>query len=109
VSRRQAEDGIISKKYPLQELIGGDYLQRTRQNVIDSDRTLIIYFSYLLVDADEIATERAAKRLYNFSKNLGQAPTLNIAGPRESMHKDAYCYTRKVMSLFFKMIEANDD
>lgn len=44
-----------------------------------------------------------------FSKNLGQAPTLNIAGPRESMHKDAYCYTRKVISLFFKMIEANDD
>ena len=125
---RQAEDGIISKKYPLQELIAGGYLKRTRQNVIDSDGTLIIYFSglrggtedtlrfclaekkpYLLVDADEIATERAAQRLYEFSEKLGQKAILNIAGPRESMHKDAYCYSHKVMLLFFQRIEANNE
>jgi hypothetical protein len=124
---RQAEDGIISKTYPLQELIGGGYLQRTHQNVIDSNGTLIIYFSYLssgtedtlrfclvekspylLIDAEEIPIERAAQRLYEFSKILGQEVTLNIAGPRGSMHKNAYGYSYKIMSLFFQMIEAND-
>ena len=41
---RLAEDGIIPDNYPLTELPGADYCQRTRKNVIDSDGSVIIYF-----------------------------------------------------------------
>ena len=44
---RMADDGIIADKYPLQELAGAGYRQRTRQNVADSDATLIIYFDFI--------------------------------------------------------------
>jgi len=40
---RLAEDGIIHKKYPLNEMIDTTYSSRTKQNVIDSDGTLIIF------------------------------------------------------------------
>ena len=40
---RQAEDGVIDGRYPLDELPGGGYPERTRQNVIDSDGTAILY------------------------------------------------------------------
>ena len=41
---RLAEDGAISDHYPVKELPGGGYRQRTRKNVVDSDGSLIIYF-----------------------------------------------------------------
>ncbi|NIO41939.1 MAG: hypothetical protein GTO41_18270, partial [Burkholderiales bacterium] len=41
---RLAEDGPIPEIYPLQELAGGDYRDRTRKNVVDSDGSAIIYF-----------------------------------------------------------------
>jgi hypothetical protein len=44
---RLAEDGIIPDKYPVKALAKSGYLQRTEQNVIDSDGTLIIYFDNL--------------------------------------------------------------
>jgi Circularly permutated YpsA SLOG family len=40
---RMAEDGVIPERYPLVALPKGGYRQRTRQNVIDSDGTAIIY------------------------------------------------------------------
>jgi len=39
---RQAEDGVIDFRYPLTILPGAGYLERTRQNVIDSDATLLL-------------------------------------------------------------------
>ena len=39
---RLAADGIIDARYPLQEIIGGGYRKRNRQNVLDSDATLLI-------------------------------------------------------------------
>jgi hypothetical protein len=41
---RLAEDGPIPEQYPMQEVEGGDYRDRTRKNVLDSDGTAIIYF-----------------------------------------------------------------
>ncbi len=41
---REAEDGAIPDKYPLIVLPGAGYRQRTKQNVLDSDGTIIIYF-----------------------------------------------------------------
>ena len=38
---RKAEDGPIRGRYPVVELPGAGYRKRTRQNVIDSDGTLV--------------------------------------------------------------------
>ena len=70
---RLAEDGRIPPAYPVTELPGGGYPERTRKNVQDSDGTVIIYLGelsggtektllycldegkpYLLLDAREI-------------------------------------------------------
>ena len=41
---RKAEDGVIPQEYQLAERSSGDYLTRTKANVIDSDGTLIFTF-----------------------------------------------------------------
>lgn len=112
---RKAEDGEIDARYPLQELPGADYRKRTRQNVIDSDGTVIIYFSYLsggteqtvlfcireqkpyvLIDADELHTERAAQKIVSFVNEF-DISMLNIAGPRASGEPKAYDYAKLII------------
>ena len=99
---RRAEDGRIPERYPLIELPGAVYRQRTWKNVVDSDGTLIIYFAvlsggtaltlkyciderqpYVLIDATAVPPERAAERITAFLKRGGIA-RLNVAGPRAS-------------------------
>ena len=46
---RMAEDGVIPERYPLTPLLRGGYRERTRQNVVDSDGTAIIYIDSLMV------------------------------------------------------------
>lgn len=108
---RKAEDGRISDGYPLWELPGGDYLQRTHRNVADSDATLIICFGklqggtertlhfcrelgkpYLLVDGSSTTTADAAVLIRDFlvAKRVYR---LNVAGPRASGEPKAYAYT----------------
>jgi len=41
---RLAEDGVIPARYPVTELRGAGYDERTRKNVEDSDGTLIVTF-----------------------------------------------------------------
>ena len=41
---RLAEDGRIPDRYLVTELAGAGYRQRTRQNVLDSDGSLVICF-----------------------------------------------------------------
>ena len=84
---RLAENGVIPGHYPLTELLGADYQQRTRQNVLHSYGTLIVYFSVikggteqtltccneyrkpvLLVDADRITISNASDRVNCFIK-----------------------------------------
>jgi hypothetical protein len=115
---RQAEDGTIPPHYPVVELVGAGYKERTLQNVIDSDGTVIIYFEtpsggtektllfclnqkkpYLLVDATELSPERTAVRIQKFvTGNSIRIP--NIAGPRASGEPLAYDYTLKAMNCF---------
>ena len=45
---RKTEDGPLSDKYQLQEMPTASYPARTEQNVIDSDGTLIIFFTGFL-------------------------------------------------------------
>lgn len=95
---RLAEDGTIPSRYELVENDSKDYTVRTRQNVIDSDATLILYEQRLR--GGTLLTQRVAKEagkphlcvmiedaaVAELREWLGRCkPTvLNIAGPRES-------------------------
>ncbi len=112
---RLAEDGRIVDRYPLTELPGGGYRERTRQNVIDSDATLIIHFGrveggtlltqryceelgkpYLLVEATHTPVADAAERVAGFLAEKA-VMTLNVAGPRASKAPDAAEFTRTLI------------
>jgi hypothetical protein len=112
---RIAEDGIIADSYPVIELANAGYSERTLQNVIDSDGTLIIYFAYLsggteqtlgfciaqskpylLIDGEELSTQRASQRLWRFIEDKAVS-VLNVAGPRASGEARAYDYTKDVI------------
>lgn len=113
---RRAEDGPIPSRYPLAETGSENYAVRTRQNVVDADATVIIYFDrprggteltlqccqqlekpHLLLDAGEIAPPRAARRIAEFCAVTG-ARVVNFAGPRGSGEARAYAYTRQTVS-----------
>lgn len=112
---RLAEDGTIPEKYPVQELPGSGYRARTRQNVIDSDGTAIIYFSspsggtkktidfcmrenkpHVLIDADGLTVEQASSEIISFIEQNGIS-VLNVAGPRASGEPRAYEYAKLVI------------
>ena len=109
---RAAEDGLIPERYPVMEMGSGSYLDRTIQNVVDSDATAIIYFAtlhggteqtvlhcinrgrrYKLIDGAEIAPERAAQLIEQFI-TAHDVSILNVAGPRASdaPHGHPYAY-----------------
>jgi putative molybdenum carrier protein len=108
---RKAEDGPIASRYPLRELPGAGYIQRTRKNVEDSDGTLIVIFGaasggtlrtiefcqqlgkpHFIVNALAIDYERAAKAVLSFIREYAVV-RLNVAGPRASGEPKAYTYT----------------
>lgn len=114
---RLAEDGVIPARYPLQEMPGAGYRQRTRQNVRDSDATLIIYYDvltggteqtlafclkehkpYLLIDAEAVDTRKAAEKLIRFLRQ-GSGKVLNVAGPRGSAGEWTYTYTYALIDM----------
>ena len=118
---RLAEDGAIPEQYPLQELEGGDYRDRTRKNVLDSDGTAIIYFGeieggtesalddcvqmakpYQLIDGAGTQPAQAARMLADFVRERN-VHTLNVAGPRASKvgkgHKYAFDTVRMLVEM----------
>ena len=99
---RAAEDGRIPARYPVTVLPGAGYLERTFQNVIDADGTVIlchgeptggtrltIEFSdqlhtpSLFIDARTHSVPAAASRVLAFVYEH-EVRILNFAGPRES-------------------------
>jgi hypothetical protein len=98
---RSAEDGVIPDHYPVRPLPGGGNEQRTRQNVSDSDGTVIFCFGeprggtettrqacvetnkpLLVIDAADDPPSAALKlRAFIEQHNVR---TLNVAGPRAS-------------------------
>jgi hypothetical protein len=105
---RKAEDGEIPVHYPLLELWSGNYNDRTRKNISDSDATLIIYENNLsggtLLTCDFANDSRKPVFLFKVSPffiegqleqlvgflEANQVETLNIAGPRASQWAKAY-------------------
>ena len=113
---RMAEDGVISDRYPLTALPHGNYRQRTRMNVVDSDGTAILYDGHLnggtrlthdlcglverpciLISAREMPDPiAAAKTLLNFIDE-NRIETLNVAGPRASRWSGGYSFALAVV------------
>ncbi len=105
---RAAEDGPIPERYPLAPLPTGGYRQRTRQNVIDSDATVILAFGplkggsratrkdcvefdrpYLVINADSTSIDEAAASIRALIAEHS-VQTLNVAGPRASQQPRIY-------------------
>ena len=107
---RIAEDGTIDRKYPLQEHASKLYKNRTLENILQSDGTLIIYSQilkggtalthqickqynkpHISLNAYQVNPDDAAKLTLDFIHN-NQLRKLNVAGPRRSQWPDGYVF-----------------
>ena len=112
---RQAEDGVIPARYPVIELIGGGYEERTQKNVEDSDGTLVITFGrasggtartidccrilgrpHVIIDAAVLPLEEAVRDAQRFITDEGVG-RLNVAGPRASGEPSAHRYAYRLV------------
>lgn len=119
---RLAEDGRIADRYPLQVLSNAGYAERTGQNVLDSDATLVLFHGrleggteytvrqcveharpYELIDAGAIGAEQAATIALEFVAACG-ARILNVAGPRQSKWPGAHAYARRTIGLLLNRV-----
>jgi hypothetical protein len=124
---RIAEDGPIPAHYPLTELAGSSYEERTLQNVLDSDGTAILYYGELeggtrltaqycqehrkpceLLNAGRLSPEQAARELVAFVAGNGIS-VLNVAGPRASKWPGALDYARNTVRLALAALAAAAD
>ncbi len=115
---RRAEDGAIPAAYPLDETETGEYEDRTRLNVRDSDATLIITRGPLSGGALKTAADARERGRPHRVTDLDPAPdpravarwigetgaqVLNVAGPRESeapgIHAQAQAFLTAVLDL----------
>jgi len=116
---RRAEDGPIPCRYPLQESASRNYARRTRDNVRDSDGTLIIVRDeeqlcegtgltaetarrlgrpFLVIDLSASADpDDAAARVAGWVRAHGIG-VLNVAGPRESRSPEIYASARMLVA-----------
>ena len=97
------------------ELPGAGYRERTRENVLDSDGTLVIHFGaigggtlqsvqlcgrfgkpMLAIDGDTTDPKATALQTVTFLA-ANSIKVLNVAGPRESQHPGARAYTEAVI------------
>ena len=124
----QPSHGPIPDRYPLKELPGADYPERTRRNVEDSGATLILHRGPLsagtlltlqiceellkpvcLIDAAEVTAEEGAGIARDFI-DAHDIHRLNVAGPRASHWAQAHDYARKVIrALLAISLHENDD
>jgi hypothetical protein len=122
---RLAEDGQIPDRYPVKELKKGGTEERTRQNVHDSDGTVVIYFHeleggtaytvgcciehrqpYRLIDAARYSPEDAATLMVHFVRE-DKIDILNVAGPRESEWAGGYAYTSRAIDILASRLKVS--
>ncbi len=116
---RKSENGKIPEKYPLTELKSKNYIDRTKENVIASDGTLIIKDEQPLGkgSADTILLcKKYEKPFYIAEINLqpesryrfihwlemNNIKVLNVAGNRESQSPGIRQKTFELLSCLFK-------
>jgi hypothetical protein len=119
---RLDELGRIPDRYPVRELEGGGFTERTLQNVKDSNGTVIIYPGeltggteqtaqfcvrqqrpHLLVDASRVSGEDAARLIGEFVRK-NKINVLNVAGPRQSEWAEGYDYAMFTLEAFANSI-----
>ena len=119
---RLDEFGRIPDRYPVKELESGGFIERTLQNVKDSDGTVIIYPGKLsggteqtvhfcveqqrpheLIDSSNVSTEKAAQLIADFVRT-NKIDVLNVAGPRQSEWAKGYDYTMSIFEAFVNSI-----
>jgi putative molybdenum carrier protein len=119
---RLDELGRIPDRYPVKQLAGAGFAERTLQNVKESDGTVIIcagklsdgtkqtvQFSieqqrpHLLIDASKVSVEEAAKLIADFARKH-HIRVLNVAGPRQSEWPEGYNYALRALDGFAKSI-----
>ena len=112
---RASEDGPIPARYPVTPLLRGGYRERTRQNVLDSDGTAILYQTtlvggtlltlnfckrtgkpYCLIDAVKVSAREAAAEIDRFI-DAHAIRTLNVAGPRLSGWPQGHEFTQRTL------------
>jgi Circularly permutated YpsA SLOG family len=116
-----APPGLLGIYPGLRETPGADPEQRTRWNVRDSDATLIVALGedagtspgtatteaaaaelgrpLLRLDASELDLGSARDGIERLLSGLGPSPTLNVAGPRQSEHEQAYVVALRLLGL----------
>ena len=113
---RRSEEGPIPAMYPVAELPGAGYRERTLRNVLDSDGTAIIHDGELeggtrltwvfceqhgrpsvLIDASALTRDQAVDALFEFVTANGLA-VLNVAGPRASKWPGAFEYAHALVA-----------
>ncbi len=113
---RLAEDGVVPARYPVRELPGAGYVERTLENVVDSDGTLILYSKrfdggtaltaefcteharpVILLDLAGMTPADAERQVVEFIRSHGIA-VLNVAGPRESKWPQGRERTRSLIA-----------
>ena len=118
---RLDEFGRIPDRYPVKELAGAGFTERTLQNVKDSDGTVIIYAGKLsggteqtvrfcieqqrphqLIDASKISAEDAARLISDFVRK-NKIGILNVAGPRQSEWTKGYDCASRSLEAFLKL------
>ena len=117
---RRAEDGPIPSAYVLHETDSSDYVERTEQNVLDADATLIVarerelsggtaftkfcaeqHGRPLLVVCEPDGVAKGAAALSKFIERY-KVRTLNVAGPRESQAPGLGKFLGEVLGLALK-------
>ena len=113
---RTSEEGPIPAMYPVAELPGAGYRERTLRNVLDSGGTAIIHDGELeggtrltwvfceqrgrpsvLIDASALTRDQAVDALFEFVTANGLA-VLNVAGPRASKWPGAFEYAQALVA-----------
>jgi len=121
-SGRLAEDGVIPARYALREMAKPGYPPRTRQNVLDSDATLIVSDAkptggtrltmvfalklskpFLVVAPDTADPAMLAAWLRD-----NRVRVLNVAGPKESKCPGIYRRSREFLHTVFSLAAGAD-
>jgi len=121
---RRAEDGVIAEYYPVRELPQAGYAERTAQNVVDSDATVVIYAERaeggtrltldklrefgvpcIEIDLAHTAVPEAADAVLQFI-DRHRVDVLNWAGPRASKCARGYEFAAELARQVIDRLEA---
>jgi hypothetical protein len=122
---RKAEDGRLPDHYQLQEMPSGDYSKRTKQNILDSDGTLIVSHGFLTggsalteflaeehkkpyihIDLNLLSMQEAAQIINKWIQGH-KLKVLNVAGPRGSKDPKIYEATIHLLETTFLNYKAD--